>query len=308
MMRTDPSIGALKLFIRTNSALGFNSRDPEAAPTGLRAPYFSVQPRAFYDSNPNGGNPSDTLDLGNGLIFTFPQDSLAKPAPVLGSSVGMGGKIGYARGKYLDLNASLSGGYSIGAFDPQSDWALSACSRNHLGGWSFLDICANRTGSNRKLSASLSSRIEARFTQLGLVLDHPVEFTGLAFRQDQSGQWLPGAGVEVKALVGESSALGLGIESEWAAAGQPHQAYDAYVSLSSQFWNRDIDLRLSRSLSLDGQILGLGHDDQTTGLSVTVPVKPGVSLSAGYTLTDSTVDFYDQGSFSFSLILAGLRK
>ena len=126
----------------------------------------SIHPVIAYSNNINGGNLSQTIQVGD-FTFVGEEDANAKSGLIVGGGVFFGLKKQYGRGKYVDiqLNSSL-------ASSPAHDWlrvrnqSIIACSKNYLKEWMFFDACGRWVQNQRKYSNSISKSISLSLTRL----------------------------------------------------------------------------------------------------------------------------------------------
>jgi hypothetical protein len=127
---------------------------------GLRSPSVTtnILPTLSYSSNINGGNPNRNLIVG-GLEFEGDPSLVAKEGLVVGADFSSAYRATYSEGQYL--NANLSAGVSVSPEHSigytRLNWA--ACSRNKIRFASYVDICANASNLNRKLSIDQTESI-----------------------------------------------------------------------------------------------------------------------------------------------------
>lgn len=306
-MRGAPSPMSLKSFVTSSVQLGFNVADPEASLQGWRDFGYGIQPILSYDSNVNGGNPSDRLYLDEDSYFQFDPDSVAQGAVVAGAGLNMGAKLFYDRGRYLDLGLSASRSWSVDGQYPIATWSLSACSQNHLFDWNYFDLCASRSAQDKDLSSSINERVEARLVHLMNLGPTPTEVRIKGFRQNQSGGWNSGVGADVILLTGDRAAISFGGEAELAPPEDIRQKYSVHASLQMIAFERPVSVTISQSQMVGSQILGEYHDDTTTSLSLSVPLTPSISGQLSISQTESNLDFYDQQSIGFNIAVTDLK-
>ena len=270
---------------------------------GLRSPSVTtnISPTLSYSSNINGGNPDRNLIIG-GLEFEGDPSLVAKEGIVVGADFRSAYRATYREGQYL--NANLSAGVSISPEHSigytRLNWA--ACSRNKIRSASYLDICANASNLNRKLSIDRTESISLSLGHLSYRSNlgfkdfrYGVQRTFFSeFEQDQAfvsldtiheKQWYS----SLRMRLGESVMNKLVL----------NYALDASVTKIIE--GRHITMSLSREISDGGKLLGVDRSDETIRLQVSVPIAKSLYAKVGYAKTDSTIDYFDVSEPSISL-------
>lgn len=105
----------------------------------LVARAVQVAPLLTWDSNINGGVLRDRFII-NGLVFEADPAYRAKSGLAVGGTVGSMLRYAWAEGRVVQLQAHAELAWSPRHQIGRGDAVISACSRNHLAGWTFLDF------------------------------------------------------------------------------------------------------------------------------------------------------------------------
>lgn len=300
-VETVGGVSALRSFVMLSSKIGFNALDKTKKLHGSRITPLSVTPILKYDDNINGGNKADKIVFSNGLTLNFPEDSLAKGDVLAGLQLSTGARVFYGRGRYFDVSSGVGSAWGIQTQLSQLTWNASACSRNHVAGWSFFDVCATHSGKEKSMGDSLENRAEMTFTQLTKISDLPWEIRAKAFRQDSSGEWNNGAGVQMLGVLNDSSSIDLSIESEFATAANRYQAYDAYARVNFKLGGKKVSLKIGQSLMANSKLLGQSFDVASNSLVASVPVGKIGTANLSVEKSTSPISLYNTTSVGVSL-------
>ena len=272
---------------------------------GLRSPLVTanVLPTLSYSSNINGGNPDRNLIVG-GLEFEGDPSLVAKEGLVVGADFSSAYRATYGEGRYLNANlsagVSMSPEHSIGY--TRLNWA--ACSRNKIRFASYLDICANASNLNRKLSIDRTESISLSLGHLSYRSNFGFNDLGYGFQrtffseyeQDQAfvsldtiheKQWYSSVRVRLGETVAGNLVLNYGLDA----------------SATKMIGGRRITISLAREYSDGGKLLGVDRADRTTRVQVTVPLTEKMSAKVGYAKTDSSIEYFDEEGPSLDLTL-----
>lgn len=265
-----------------------------------------VAPLLAWDQNINGGVLQDRFWL-NGLMFQANPAYVAKAGPVTGLMTGGSLRLAWDEGRTLELRGQTELGWSPRHDLARGDALLSVCSRNHVSGWTFLDLCARGQRSWRDLA--------------------------------NRSAWQQSVGM-AQVVAGADSLHEIGLTH--IRTGGPDRSTQDQLALSLQsVWNRattDISLTLGRKvpgeIALDwrvdasvgwfgagrGWVLGLWHQradgcaflglprkDSGSGITLSTRLRQGVDLRLGYATNRSTAAFADYSQITLDLRFQGLR-
>lgn len=281
--------------------------DPGASP--VVATELWVAPVLSWDGNINGGVLNDRFWFG-GYVFQADPAYVAQAGLVLGAAAGGTTRLAWANGRLIELQGAAELAWSPQHDTGRGDASLGVCSRNHLAGWSFLDLCANGQRSWRSLGDSGATQASLR---LSSILDgaDSLHVAGLVYtRASTSGP--------------SQDRLGLGLRSVWNRAvtemtltlGAPaddqtvlRRRLDAEVAwFGGGFWGgRPLRAGLWYQVAAGGAFLGVPRRDEGMGVSLQVQLRPGVTLRTGYAVNRSTAGFADYDQVTLDLRLDRLR-
>jgi len=78
-------------------------------------------------------------------------------------------------------------------------------------------------------------------------------------------------------------------------------------SLRMQAWGKPLMTSAGYSAAKGGKLFGVDWDEKTTSFNVTYQLFSSVTLGVGYTITDSTIDYYDVSEPNFKLRLTTIK-
>lgn len=258
-----------------------------------------LMPLLAWDGNINGGMMKDRFDF-NGLIFEADPSYRAKAGVVLGGSLGGMSRLAWDEGRWIDLQAQAEIGYSPKHDVARQDLWLQACSRNHLTGWNFLDLCASGNRSFRELGNDQSHRLEAEFRHVA------ASSTGL----HEVGIKL----ARVDSRSRDQNRIGFSLESLWdkgatqIAVTLGEEIPDATVlrqrvdfGIKSKVLDRNIGMDLWGQMANGSAFLGRFREDKTWGIGVSADLRPGIDLRLGYSDSRSTAAIADYQQITLDL-------
>lgn len=264
-----------------------------------------LSPLLGWDGNINGGVLRDRIDF-NGLTFEVDPDYRAKAGVVVGGSVGAMTRLAWDEGRVIDLVAQAELGWSPKHEVGRQDLFLQACSRNHLMGWSFLDLCAAGSRSFRELGDSTSHRLSADVAQvfaLGPSL-HELGFT-LA-RADSQTEDQNRVGLSLDSLWrGSSTSVALSLGEAIPDATVMRERLD--LGLKHPVLGRDIGLDLWGQRAEGSAFLGTPREDKVWGFGISTDLRPGLGLRLGYSDSTSTAAIADYEQVTLDLRFDRLR-
>ena len=264
-------------------------RQPE-----LVARSVQVAPLLAWDGNINGGLLQDRFVL-NGLTFEGDPDFIAKSGIVAGLSAAGLLRSAWDTGRLVELQGATELGWSPGHSIGRADVMLSVCSRNHLQGWSFLDLCATGRHYWRELDQDSGWQVSAAFAQIAAAPNSLHEIKIEYLRASTAGA--------------AQDRVALSVESAWrralteisATLGKP---LDDTVSLRYRTEARVSWIAADHGWSLDvwtqhaegGMFLGVPREDRARGIGLATDLRQNTSLRLAYMDSRSTAGIanYDQ--------------
>lgn len=263
-------------------------------------------PLLAWDQNINGGVLQDRFWL-NGLMFQANPAYVAKAGLVAGALAGGGLRLAWDEGRYLDLRGQAELGWSPRHDLGRADAALALCSRNHVMGWTFVDLCARGQRSWRDLANRSAWQSSVGVAQVVAGADSLHEIglthirTGGPDRRTQDQLALSLESVWNRATTDLSVTLGRAVPGEIALDWR----LDASVGWFAA--GRGWGLGLWHQRAQGGAFLGQPRRDSGSGITLTTRLRPGLDLRLGYAANRSTAAFADYRQVTLDLRFQGLR-
>lgn len=262
-----------------------------------RALRFS--PVMTWDENINGGYFHDRLDLG-GLIFSPSPASMARAGMLVGGRLDASARLSWAEGRVIDLRASTELAWSPEHDIGRASAGAEACARNHVTGWTFVDLCASASASRRALSEGSSAGVSAALVhlfstresahQVSLELDRRALDAG-----QQTGLSLGWSAVWNRAVTEITLGAGTPIPGATATRGR----VGARVGF---LWDeRPVSLSAWHVQASGGMLLGMPREDRVMGLGVSIEARRGVSIEVTHQVTRSTIALFDEDRTGLSV-------
>ncbi|MGV8989600.1 MAG: hypothetical protein ACOH2H_25630 [Cypionkella sp.] len=277
--------------------------DPGTSPLIARDAW--IAPVLSYDGNINGGVLQDSFVF-NGQVFDAAPDFRAKAGVVAGLAAGGAVRLAWANGRYVEARvqgqAVWSPEYQIG----RSNAELGLCSRNHLTGWTFLDLCRTVSAISRELGSSTSQATELSLSQLfaagggyhDLTADLSQSHYDIGEQPALTLSWnavwdraATNLSLTVAAPINDETALRQRVEAgvKWLWRGR---------SVGVDLWHQEAD---------GGTFLLTPRADTATGIGLSYEIRPGVTTQIGYMVNRSTVDFFQYDQLSVNIRFDSLR-
>ena len=268
-------------------------------------PYLS--PLLSYSNNINGGNPSKDLILGS-KHWLGDKERYSKSGILAGLELGLNGRYIYGDGRYLQY--STNGSYSYNSIHKLGVGSVGAsgCDVKNLSEWWYLDICASHYQIRKDLSESKSNN-------LSIVASNFLKITKNSFSQFKFGfnHYINSDYEQEQAVVGINTIHPNGIYTDLNA--KFGKAIDTKLvtrlSLSGRMVAQVVDKPLSLSAyyteSEGGIIAGYDRDERNYGISISYPIWKKISLSLGYQINNSTIDYYDLKTPTVGIVLPAIQ-
>lgn len=278
----------------------------DGGPPQLVARDIAIAPVLTWDGNVNGGVLQDRFTL-NGWVFTADPGFRAKAGLVAGASVAGMARLAWGNGRLIELRGATEIGWSPRHDIGRADAMLAVCSRNHLRGWDFLDLCATGSRSWRDLGDDSAHRLGADFSRI-VTAPHSLHEIKVGYAlASTSGQK-------------DQHRASLGLESVWNHAvtdfrltlGRPvdgitvpRQRLDAGIAWLAAGRRWHVDLWHQRA---EGGTFGrTARADRATGIGLEVDLRPGTALRLGYMDSRSTAEIATYDQFTLEIRLDRLR-
>jgi hypothetical protein len=256
----------------------------------------ALYPQLSYVPNLNGGATQERLEF-QGLTFYLREDLLARGGLAAGASYDGLVRWGWDAGRHVEVRGQIGGLHAPGPDLTAITGTLAVCSRNHLSGWRFADLCVSHSQDHRALQDVVRDEAVATFGTLferGLTR-HALDLS-LAHRQTgETDRNLATLGLDSG---WQRSATRLSLELGAPAGAESGPAVAAAGEIRWRLADRVLGVGLSLSRSPDTMFLGEPRRDHGLGLTGLVAVTDDLVLTASYLRNRSTIDFFDDRQIS----------
>lgn len=264
-----------------------------------------VAPVLSYDGNINGGVLQDSFVF-NGFLFQADPEYLAKAGVVGGLQAGGVTRLAWANGRYVEARLRAEAVWSPEHQIGRGNAELALCSRNHVAGWTFADLCHTASVVSRELGRSTAQETALSLSQMvrtgAAYHELTVELTDT--RTETASQ--PGVTLTWGALWdGAATELSL----THAAPVDGEIALENRVAAEMQWLWRGhaMGLGLWYQTAGGGAFLGTPRDDRSGGISLSYQSRPGLTVQVGYMANRSTADFFDYEQVTLNTRFDALR-
>ena len=256
----------------------------------------ALYPHLSYVPNLNGGATQERLEFQD-LSFYLRDDLLARGGMAAGASYDGLVRYGWDAGRYAEFRGQLGGLHAPGPDLTATRGMISVCSRNHLSGWRFLDLCVSHSEDHRDLQDTDRDAVEFGFgtlfergrTRHELNLSLSRRQTGNTIAASPRSGWTRSGG-------------GLRPACRWSWVRQTGRRERPAITAAGEIrWrlaDRVVGLGLSLSRSPETTFLGETRRDHGVGLSGLVTVTDNLMLTAAYLRNRSSVGFFDDQQIS----------
>ena len=263
---------------------------------GLEKPNWStnVSPTIDYSRNINGGNPDRALVIG-GLEFQSDPEFLRQEGVITSVRITTTNRNTFGVGKYLHSSLSAAYSYSPEHDNGYTDASLNTCYKNQLAQTNFLDVCASGKFQKKEFSDDNSKSLSLHLSDLNYDDDLGtsqsrigiIHFSNLSYSQNQiEFSW--DLISKEKYFLSTSARFGDAVENETALK------YGLVVNFSKILKNRKYIFSLVHEVGDGGELLGVARRDSTNKVTVQSSLNSKVIITAAYTATNSTIDYYDE--------------
>lgn len=262
-------------------------------------------PVLSYDGNINGGTLQDSFVF-NGFEFEADPAYRAKAGAVFGLSAGSVGRLAWANGRYLEGRLRGEAVWSPEHRIGRSNAELALCSRNHLAGWTFVDLCHTLSKVDRELGSSTSRKTALSLTHLFTTGASHHEITAELANTDYDTGSQPAVTLAWGA-VWNSAATKLSLTK--AAGVDGETALNSRIAAEVQWlWQgRVVGMDLWHQSADGGTFLGTPRADKATGFGLSYQIRTGLTAQVGYMVNRSTADFFDYAQVTVNMRYDALR-
>ena len=264
-----------------------------------------VSPVLSYDGNINGGVLRDSFAF-RGLMFDTAPQFRAKAGVVGGLAAGGDLRLAWDNGKYLEARAAGEAVWSPGFQIGRVAGNLGLCSRNHISGWTFVDLCHTVGLLSRELGSSTVQTTDLSVSRVFARGGGYHEVTAQLARQayDTGAQTALTLGWDA---VWDQAATHLSLTYAEPIAGQTALRRRIAAGVQWPWRGRNAGISLWQQWSDGGAFLGSPRADRTTGIEVSSEIRPGLTTQFGYVISRSTIDFFRYDQVSVTIRIDGLR-
>lgn len=264
-----------------------------------------VAPLLSYDGNINGGVLQDNFTF-NGFVFDADPASRAKAGVVMGLAAGGVARVAWANGRYVEGRLRGEAVWSPEHHIGRSAAEISVCSRNHVTGWTFMDLCHSASVVQRERGSSTAQETALSATQLFQTGAGYHEMTA-EFAQTRTETGRQPSVTLAWGTVWNKAATKLSLTKAAPIAGET--ALDSRITADVQWlWGaRAVGVGVWHQRANGGAFLGMARTDEASGLSLSYQLRPGLTAQLGYMANHSNIDFFDYSQTSVSLRLDALR-
>lgn len=258
-------------------------------------------PLVGYSDNVNGGNPDKPLVVA-GLDFSGDPKFVKKSGLLLGLRTGLYARQNLGQGHYIDYQTSLSYEYA-----PKHALAVkrldgSVCSKNHLGNLIHADFCITAGKQIKELTNQSNRAIDVSVSKLIGQKDDKYHELSFGLKRVHSGGFTQNqAALGIQSIYGNGLFSSVGVQFGEAVQDELAIKLGGHLSIGYQLFSKPISMRLAYS-EYDGlRMIGIARKDVSHTIGLVYSVSKDFDLSAGYEVTDSTINYFDLRSPKFGV-------
>lgn len=262
--------------------------------------FMGARPLLGYDTNLNSGIPVDEFMLGD-FTFRTDEEDRAKAGFTVGALIIGARHYSIAPAHVLKFSGNAS--YEYAPEHDLSKFAVngSTCVSSHVAAYTWLDSCAGFRVADKE-----NARIEETFFSFGgsqafgTSLGHHEAIWNLkrAFRSDFTKNYVS---LGLRSAIPDVGALYTGITWGEKVDGAHTTLRGATASLTRPIMDRQTTLSVSYVKSGGGIHFGTPRGDESYVVKVSSQVHKNVSISVGYSWTESNIDMYNSESAIFGV-------
>jgi len=266
---------------------------------------IQVGPLLAWEGNINGGVLQDRFAIG-GLIFQADPEFRAKSGLIAGISAGGLLRYAWAEGRLVEMRGAAELGWSPEHEISRTDLMLSICSRNHLAGWNFLDLCAIRRYHGRELGNASTDQASAEISRI-VSAPNSIHEVSLRYAWESTADKNERqVGVSIESIWDRAvTEIAVAIGDPFSDAGFLRDRIDASVAWFAHDRSWSLDVWMQRS---EGDMfLGVPRKDRLRGIGIATDLRPGTSLRLGYLDSSSTAGIANYDYVTLDLRFGYLR-
>ena len=288
---------------RSQGFEGFNKYQKQKNKVSVNKAIFPI---LSFSNNINGGNLSQTIEVGN-YTFVGEKEANARSGLIVGGGLTLGAKKLYGRGKYLNFNFNSSL-----AAAPAHDWlkvrneTLMGCSKNHLKEWMFFDACASLAHNKRKYTDTISKSVTASFSK---IFKYGRSFNEGSFIAKRD---LSNSIQQMQGTIALNSLLPSGFKTKIdITSGEPVKdlislKYSVGMTINRLLRKKPFRISFRQTLYDGGKFLGIDRADTSQQISISYPFSKGFNVAVGYTKNVSTINSFSSAGPIFSISLPAI--
>lgn len=256
-------------------------------------------PILTWDDNINGGYFHDRLVIG-GLIFDADPASRARAGLMLGGRLDATARLSWAEGRIIDLRAMAEIAWSPVHDIGRGAAGVEVCARNHVTGWTFVDVCASASASRRALTEGSSTGISAALVHLFSTAGAAHQISLEVDRRALDAGQQTGATLGWSAVWnGAVTEFTLGTATPIAGATATRGRIGARVGF---LWrDRPVSVSAWHVQASGGMLLGMAREDHVTGLGLSIEARRGMSIEVTHQVTTSTIALFEDNRTGLSV-------
>ena len=262
---------------------------------------LSWRPILEYDSNINGGNPQRDLVVGN-FVFQGDESRMRQSGLVAGIGINFAGSYFYGSGRYMNLTLKKEYKHNFQHELSIDNYALSACSMNHVYNWWSVDFCVNENNTNKKFATSeaknfnvFGSKIftlpHSSYTKFGVGIERYIDPN---VQQNRIS-------AELKAMFSEGRFASLKVTTGRSVPSKLSMTHEVAASVTHPLYGKPLTLRLSQATYDGGKFLGLDWSETNNSIGIEYPVTPALTATLGFYKKSSSIVYFEEDAPIFGL-------
>ena len=264
-----------------------------------------IAPVVSYDGNINGGVLRSSFTF-NGLIFEADPAYYAKAGVVLGAAGGGVARVAWANGRYIEARVRAESVWSPEYQIGRSNAELALCSRNHVAGWTFVDLCKTGSALWRELGKSSTQGATIAVSQLFQTDAAYHELTAAVSQTQVYSDKQPSVSVSLGS-VWDHAATRVWLTAAPPVAGETVLRSRVATDVQWLWVGHAVGVGLWYQHFDGGAFLGTPRSDNAIGINLSYEINPALTAQIGYMENRSTVDLYDYAQTSVDLVFDALQ-
>lgn len=260
-----------------------------------------IDPVLAWDGNINGGFLTDRFDI-FGLSFEVDPARRALPGMVAGARVSGQMRLAYGEGHFLDMRGSVEAAYSPQHRIGRAQAGFEVCARNHLTGWTFADACVTAAHSHRSLVSSTTGTLTLGLARLHAARASEHELSFDVARAFQGGTEQDSLSLGWDA-VWNRAVTGLNLTLAAPVAGETVMRQRLNGSVGWLWQGRAMRVGAWHQRSDGGMLLGVARADRVSGITLSVQVRPSVTVELVHQVTRSSIALFDENRTGVNLLV-----